>query len=102
MARIEFAPEVSEDFDRILEHLLEHDAVDAPARLEEIVLAIDVLEKNPLIGRPVGSDRRELIVGRDARGYTALYRYIPEIEAVIVLAIRNQREAGHAQRSLPD
>lgn len=97
MARIEFAPEVSEDFDCIVEHLLEHDAVDAPTRVREIVLAIDVLEQNPLIGRPVGSERRELIVGRDARGYVALYRYIPEIEAVIVLAIRNQREAGHAR-----
>ncbi len=97
MIRIEFAPEVCEDFDGILEHLLEHDAVDAPTRVEEILLAIDVLEQNPLMGHPVGSDRRELIMGRDASGYVALYRYIPQIEVVFVLAIRNQREAGHAR-----
>lgn len=102
MTPIEFAPEVSEDFDRIVEHLLEHDAADAPMRVEEIVLAIGVLERNPLIGRPVGSGRRELIMGRDASGYVALYRYIPEVDTVIVLAIRNQREAGHARPLFSD
>jgi hypothetical protein len=38
---------------------------------------------------------RELVIGRDARGYVALYRYAPEIDTVFVLAIRSQREAGY-------
>ncbi|MDP2963094.1 MAG: hypothetical protein Q8N54_10080 [Sulfurimicrobium sp.] len=28
----------------------------------------------------------------------ALYRYVPEMDTVFVLAIRSQREAGHAER----
>jgi predicted transcriptional regulator len=50
--RIEFAPDVAGDVDRILGHLLEHEVNDAAARVHDIVTAIDVLERNPLIGRP--------------------------------------------------
>ena len=95
MSRIEFAPEVSEDFDRILEHLARYEVGDAPARIEQIVQAISVLELNPLVGRPAQTDLRELVIGRQSKGYVALYRYIPEIDTVFVLAIRSQREAGY-------
>ncbi len=30
---------------------------------------------------------RELIIGQRSRGYVALYRYLPEMETVFVLAI---------------
>lgn len=39
---------------------------------------------------------RELVIGKRARGYVALYRYVAEIDVVFVLAIRSQREAGWA------
>jgi toxin ParE1/3/4 len=94
MARIELAPEIQDDFDRILDHLSEHAVEDAPVRIGEIIQAIDVLQHNPLIGRPVSADTRELVVGRSARGYVALYRYIEQFDTVFVLAIRSQREAG--------
>lgn len=95
MSRIEFAPEVGEDVDRILEHLDKYEVTDAPARIEEIIQAISVLEHNPLLGRPARGDMRELVIGRQSRGYMALYRYIPEIDIAFVLAIRSQREAGY-------
>lgn len=95
MSRIELAPELADDFERILDHLAQHEASDAPARVREIIEAIDVLEHNPLIGRPVESNKRELVIGRRSRGYVALYRYVPEIDTVFVLAIRSQREAGY-------
>jgi toxin ParE1/3/4 len=96
MSRIELAPEVGDDFDRILEHLFAHQVADAPARIEDIIRAIDVLECNPLIGRPARADLRELVMGRHARGYVALYRYVAELDTVFVLAIRGQKEAGYA------
>lgn len=97
MARIELAPEIRDDFDRILEHLEEHAVEDAPGRIMEIIQAIDVLHHNPIIGRPVSASTRELVIGRSTRGYIALYRYIEEIDTVFVLAIRSQREAGYAR-----
>ncbi|MGH8467558.1 MAG: type II toxin-antitoxin system RelE/ParE family toxin [Gammaproteobacteria bacterium] len=97
MARIELAPEIQDDFDRILGHLVEHAVEDAPGRIREIIMAIDVLQHNPLIGRPVSADTRELVIGRSARGYIALYRYIEQIGTVFVLAMRSQREAGYSR-----
>lgn len=95
MSRVELAPEVSDDFDRILDHLAEHDVKDAPARIREIIQAFNVLETNPLIGRPAPGEKRELIIGRRSRGYVALYRYVPEVDTVFILAVRSQREAGY-------
>lgn len=97
MSRIEFAAEVVEDFDRILTHLLGHEVDNAAARIADIISAIDVLERNPLIGKPAGNDKRELVIGRGARGCMALYRYVEEIDAVFVLAVRGQREAGYSR-----
>ncbi len=97
MARVRLAPAVLDDLDRIIEHLHQHKVEDAQARAEQIISALDVLADNPLIGRPAGDERRELLIGRDTRGYVALYRYIAVIDTVLVLAIRAQREAGYAR-----
>src|ERR1700687_5587603 len=98
MARVEVAPEVAGDFDRILEYLAQHNISHTSARIREIIQAFDVLETNPLIGRPAPGNKRELIIGRRGPGYVALYRYVPEIDTVFILAVRSQREAGY-QRS---
>lgn len=95
MSRVELAPEVGDDLDRILDHLFQHEVSNAPSRIEDIIRAVDVLERSPLIGRPVTADLRELVIGRGARGYVALYRYVAELDTVFVLAIRGQKEAGY-------
>lgn len=97
MARIELVPELQDDFDRNFDHLARHDLDNAAARIQEIVQAFDVLETNPLIGRPASGDKRELIIGRRSRGCVALYRYVPEIDTVFILAVRSQREAGYGR-----
>lgn len=96
MSRIELAPKVLADFDRILLHLADHEVEDAEGRIASISSAIEVLEHNPLIGRPAGSRNRELVIGRGSRGYVALYRYVEAIDTVLVLSIRAQREAGYS------
>lgn len=95
MARVELALELQDDFDRIFDHLSEYAVDDAPGRIREIIQAIDVLQYNPLIGRTASADTRELVIGRSARGYMALYRYIEPVDTVFVLVIRGQREAGY-------
>lgn len=94
MSHIELASEIGDDFERILDHLV-HNQVENPAlRIREIIEAINVLEHNPMIGRPANNGKRELVIGRRSYGYVALYRYIGEIDTVLVLAIRSQKEAG--------
>jgi len=94
VARIELAPEVAEDFERILDHLDRYQVENSAARIHEIVEAIGVLESNPLIGRPAGNGKLELVIGRRSHGYVALYRDVGEIDTVFVLALRGQCEAG--------
>jgi plasmid stabilization system protein ParE len=98
LAIIEFAPEVAGDLDRIVDHLTRQDAPRIVERITGLIDAIEVLAHSPLVGRPVRHDLRELIVGQAAEGYLVLYKYIPEIETVFVLAARSQREAGYANR----
>jgi plasmid stabilization system protein ParE len=95
VSRVEIAPEVGDDFDRIFDHLAEQNLEHAAARIGEIIQALNVLETNPLIGRPAPGDKRELIIGRGSRGYIALYRYLVELDTVFVLAVRSQREGGY-------
>ena len=96
--RIEFAPAVTDDFERILDHLVKHGIEDAASRIGDIVAAIDTLERNPLIGRRAGPANRELVIGRRTRGYLALYRYVAAIDTVFVLALSSQSEAGYVER----
>lgn len=95
MARIELAPELADDFDRIFDHLAQHDLEHAAARIAEVVQAFDVLQTNPLIGRPASRSMGELIIGRRSRGHVALCRYVPEIDTVFILALRSRGQAGY-------
>ena len=98
MGRIELAPEVLDDFDRFFDHLAQFEVEDAPQRISEIIAAVQILAHNPLIGRETKGGSRELVIGQDARGYVALYRYVAHLDAVFVLAVRSQREAGYKRR----
>ncbi|MDR5752509.1 MULTISPECIES: type II toxin-antitoxin system RelE/ParE family toxin [unclassified Caballeronia] len=95
MARLILAPEIREDFDRIFDFLFKHTPEHAAARrIDDIVCALDILQSSPLIGRPAESPHgmRELVISTGAHGYLALYRFVPELDAVFVTAVRSQRE----------
>lgn len=94
MTRVVLSAHVFDDLARIEQHLGAHEAVDIEARLSEILGGLSILEDHPLIGRIVAHGRRELVIGRGSRGYVARYAYDPEADAVVVAALRAQREAG--------
>lgn len=96
MTRVRLAPAVIDDLSRIMEHLELHEAKGAEDGASQIISAFDVLIDNPLIGRPVDDEKRELLIGRGARGYVALYCYVPLIDTALILAVRAQRESGYA------
>ena len=98
MARIELAPEVLDDFIRIIAHLKRFDVAGASARVDQIIESFEILRHSPLIGRQVKGGKRELVIGRGAHGYVAQYRFVPGLDTVFVLALRAQRESGFARR----
>lgn len=100
MAAIELAVEVGKDFQRILDHLATYQVENPELRIQEIIEAINVLEHNPMIGRPLATGKRELVIGRNSHGYLALYKFIAEIDTVFILAIRSQSEAGYVEKNL--
>jgi toxin ParE1/3/4 len=97
MARIELARQVRQDFDRFIDHMKQFAVPDPEIRIDQILRAIQILTFSPLIGRPVGKGRRELVIGLRSQGYVALYRFVASIDIVFILAVRSQREAGYQQ-----
>src|SRR5262245_18361392 len=65
------------------------------AAAEAIESAVNNLAAHPLVGRRVEGDIRELIISFGATGYVALYRFVVQLDEVVVLAVRHQREIGH-------
>lgn len=97
MTRLALATAVADDIERITLHLLAHEVATIDQRIDEICSALALLREHPLIGRPDAQDRRELVIGRDTRGYVARYSYDAVQDTVVVLALCAQRELGFAR-----
>ena len=94
MARLIYSEQALADLERLTDFLI---GIDPSAALETLGLieeAVALLARHPLIGRPVEYGLHELVISRGRTGYVALYGFAPEQEAVLILAIRHQREAG--------
>jgi plasmid stabilization system protein ParE len=96
VAAVDYTARALLDIDRLAEFLLEEHPHQAERTAKLIVDAIDVLREHPLIGRPAEQGLRELVISRGRTGYLALYAYDEAGDRVLVLAIRQQREAGYA------
>jgi plasmid stabilization system protein ParE len=93
MARISYAFQALADLERISDFLVES-GQDAVAVLDLIDEAAAILPRHPFIGRQVEAGLRELVISQGHTGYVALYSVEAEYDAILVLAIRHQREAG--------
>ena len=89
--------------------LAQFESSNAGERISEITQAIQILAHSPLIGRKEVAKRSQrgrkvkdgkrilvwdLVIGRDARGCVALFRFVLPIDTVFVLALRSQPELG--------
>jgi plasmid stabilization system protein ParE len=97
VARLGFAARAEGDLDRIFRFVAAEDPAAAGAVTALILDALQILERHPLIGRPVEADLRELVISRGKSGYIALYRYFEWEDVAMVLALRHQREAGYPE-----
>lgn len=97
MAQIIYASQALADLERISDFLSES-GLNALETLDLIDEAVSILVRHPLVGRQAESGLRELVISQGRTGYVALYTYEAEHNAILVLAIRHQREAGfHGQ-----
>ncbi|MDP2830138.1 MAG: type II toxin-antitoxin system RelE/ParE family toxin [Sulfuricellaceae bacterium] len=97
MAQVVYSERVFADLERLVDFLAESDKKAALETLSTIQEAVSILERHPLIGRSCEQGLRELVISRGHTGYIALYDFIETDDAVLVLAIRHQREAGYIE-----
>lgn len=97
MAQVVYSERAVADLERLADFLAENDRALAFETLAIIQDAVAILGRHPLIGR-IGRQGeqglREMVISRGRTGYVALYDFIEADDAVLVLAIRHQREAG--------
>ena len=77
--------------------LAEKNPAAARRAAQAILKQFDLLMDYPAMGRPLDDDPelRELLVPFGDSGYVALYRYEADEDAVYILAVRHQKEAGY-------
>jgi plasmid stabilization system protein ParE len=95
LAALIYSERALADLERLTDFLLDTDPGAAPETIGLIEEAVRVLRRHPMMGRPVEYRLRELVISRGRTGYLALYSIEEEAEAILILAIRHQREAGY-------
>lgn len=95
MARLSYSEAAIADIEYLTGFLSESDPIATGNTFTLIDEAITILVRHPLIGRPVGDCLHELVISRGKSGYVALYSVEMQEDAVLILSIRHQREAGY-------
>jgi addiction module RelE/StbE family toxin len=94
LVRIVFAPQAVDDLERLTDFLIENDKNAALATIALIEDAVQILSKHPLVGRLCDNHLRELVISRGKSGYVALYSFEENKKAILINAIRHQKESG--------
>lgn len=97
MASLTYSETAIADIEFLTGFLAETDPIAAGNTFALIDEAISILAHHPLIGRPIDDCLRELVISRGKSGYVALYSFEMPEDAILILAIRHQREAGYWQ-----
>ena len=95
MATVVYSARALDDLERAFEYIAQNDPSTALDAATAIQSAVSTLAAHPLIGRRIERELRELVISFGKSGYVALYRFLPHLEVVRVLAIRHQRELGY-------
>lgn len=96
--KLVYSKRALDDLERLTDFLAETDPLAAAETIGLIEEAVVLLKRHPLIGRSVEHELRELVISRGRTGYVALYSFEETQEAVLILAIRHQREAGYQEQ----
>ena len=95
MTELVYTEQALLNLERLSDFLVETDPQAAADTAALIFNALEILLQHPEIGRKVHFGQRELVISRGRTGYLALYRFLPHIDRILVLALRHQRESGY-------
>ncbi len=97
MASVALAPAALADLERLSAFLAQAAPSEAERPVGAALEALRILRTHPRIGRPAEAGLRELVLSVGRSGYVALYRFDARRDAVLVLRLRHQREAGFTE-----
>ena len=97
MAALVYSSRALDHIERAFEFLAQTDPAAALNAATAIQSAVATLAAHPLIGRRIEGEIRELVISFGKSGYVAMYRFIPHLDVVRVLAIRHQRELDYPE-----
>jgi plasmid stabilization system protein ParE len=95
MTELVYTEQALMDLESLSDFLLETDPQAAQETAVLIFEALEILVRHPEMGRKVHFGQRELVISRGRTGYLALYRFLPHLDRILVLALRHQRESGY-------
>lgn len=96
MPRLIWTSSALEDVQRLYRFLAPNDADAAQRAVKAIRSGVKILAYQPRLGRPIegmDAEYREWLIDFGNSGYVVLYRI--ESEAIAILAVRHQKEAGY-------
>lgn len=97
MSQVKFAPGAIRDLQRLREFLRPKNPLAAKRAGETIFKALEILGRQPQIGRPVedmAHDYREWLINFGNSGYVMRYRL--DGNEITILAVRHQKEVGYS------
>ena len=95
MAQLSYSNKTLLDLERFADFLMQTAPAAASKTIGLISEAISVLSRHPYLGRAIDDGLYELVISRGHSGYIALYSVHRLDDAVLILSIRHQREAGY-------
>ena len=98
MAQITYFGRALTDLELLDEFLMLEDPVAEIDTFRLMAEAVSLLQRHFLIGGPV-DELRELAISRGRSGYLAPYSFEPAYNAILILAIRHQREEDSLSRN---
>ena len=96
MSRLSWSPQALLDVQRIYRFLTSKNIDAAKRAVKAIRQGVKVLGQQPGIGRPIEDmpdEFREWVIDFGDSGYVARYRL--DVDEVVILVVRHQREAGY-------
>lgn len=96
VATIIYSARALEHLEAAIRFLVQRDPAAAIRAAFAIRSAVGILEDHPLIGRARDEDLRKLVISYGKTGYVALYRFLPHLEEIRILAVEHQRELDYA------
>ncbi|KQV80327.1 hypothetical protein ASD15_15835 [Massilia sp. Root351] len=92
MAQVVLMPTAESNVEQIFEYFASSSVQRSAHKITELTNKLSILEHAPLLGRPLPTGQRELLIGDRRHTYAVRYQYDQARDTVFVLSIRSSSQ----------